>query len=348
MTRTLLTLVVASLMFGCTTTVRVAAPPPAAEVSGRWVGTWKALDAMNAPRHGQIDLDLTQDGGHGRGRIALTDTGTTEIPESLRLAGSMGAPVIFAVHGTSMVVRHERAAREFTMQFTVDEDDIVGGIKGPSPVEIRLTRIERPGQLTTGERLGRLETDGSRERERLSALQSRVNGLAIETDEVKSAAGTAADLARQALAATGEVTTKSITRLEELERLVREAGATNGHSGNGAASRSVVHTLDVRFGFDKSDVDDNNAQTLTEIVELLKENPEISAELEGYADALGKSDYNVRLSQRRVEAVHRHLAKHGVPLERLHIVGFGQLPESAPEERAKNRRVTIKLLLGDE
>jgi outer membrane protein OmpA-like peptidoglycan-associated protein len=347
MTRTLLTLVVASLMFGCTTTVRVAAPPPAAEVSGRWVGTWKALDAMNTPRQGQIDLDLTQDGGHGRGRIALTDTSTTEIPESLRLAGSMGAPIVFAVHGTSMVLRHERAAREFTMQLKVDEDDIVGGIPGPLPVEIRLTRIERPGQLTTGERLGRLEYDGSRERERLNALSSRVNGLAIETDEVKSAAGTAADLARQALAATGEVTTRSITRLEELERLVREAGA-NGHSGNGAAHRSVVHTLDVRFGFDKSDVDDNNAQTLTEIVELLKENPEISAELEGYADALGKSDYNVRLSQRRVEAVHRHLAKHGVPLERLHIVGFGQLPESAPEERAKNRRVTIKLLLGDE
>ncbi|HYZ99427.1 MAG TPA: OmpA family protein, partial [Acidimicrobiales bacterium] len=40
-------------------------------------------------------------------------------------------------------------------------------------------------------------------------------------------------------------------------------------------------------------------------------------ELEGYADSVGSADYNVRLSQRRVETVHRYLARAGVPLERI-------------------------------
>ncbi len=339
MTRTLCLLVVASLTMACTT-FRVLPQPPAAEVSGRWVGTWRAVDLMNSPREGQIDLDLAQDGGHGRGRMVWTDTAITPIPDSLKLAGAMGSPVVFAITGTSMVLRHERSARDFTIHLLVAEDEITGTLAGPSPIELKLTRIMKPGGVTTGERLGRLESDFGRERERVSALNARVNGLAIDTAAVKTTADEAADLARRAGA------TDATTRLDEFEKRLREG--MNGHgSGNGHSPRSIVHSLDVRFGFDRFELDDKGLTALAEIVELLKENPELSAELEGYADALGSNDYNVRLSQRRVEAVHRYLARRGVPLERIHIVGLGQLPDQTPEERAKNRRVTVKLLVGE-
>lgn len=348
MTRTLLMLAVASLTFACTT-IRVMPPAPAVEVSGRWVGTWRAVDHGNAPREGQVDVDLTQDGAHGRGRMVWSDTLITPVPESLRLAGGMGAPIVFTVTGSSMVVRHERSAREFTIHFIVREDEIAGTINGPSPVEVRLTRVWRPTGLTTGERLGRLEADSGRDRERLRDVDTRLTGVSTETRG-------AADLARQALATTGEWATRTgdaSSRVEELERRVRETanggnGSGNGHATNGKADRAVLHTLDVRFGFDKADLDDAGATGLAEVIELLKENPDLSAELEGYADAVGSSEYNVQLSQRRVENVHRYLARRGVPLERLHIVGLGPLPDSAPEARAKNRRVTVKLMVGTE
>jgi outer membrane protein OmpA-like peptidoglycan-associated protein len=348
MTRTLLMLVAASMTFACTT-IRVMPPAPAVEVSGRWIGTWRAVDMGDAPREGQVDVDLAQDGARGRGRMVWSDTLLTPIPESLRHAGGMGSPVVFTVTGTSMVVRHERSAREFTIRCVVNEDEITGTINGPSPVEVRLTRVWRPTGLTTGERLGRLEADSGRDRERFRDFDTRLTGVATETRG-------ATDLARQALATTGEWATRTgdaSSRVEELERLVREAAnGSNGngtdHATNGKVTRAVLHTLDVRFGFDKADLDDAGATGLAEVIDLLKENPDLSAELEGYADAVGSSDYNVRLSQRRVENVHRYLARRGVPLERIHIVGLGPLPDSAPEARVKNRRVTVKLMVGHE
>jgi outer membrane protein OmpA-like peptidoglycan-associated protein len=302
MTRTILLLAVASLTMACTT-FTVTPQAPAVEVSGRWVGTWRAVDLMNAPREGRIDLDITQDGA--RGRMTWTDT----------------------------------------LLLTVDADDAVGAVNSSTPIEIRLVRIANPNGLTTLERLSRLEADAGRERERINTMRAKIDGVATDTQTARTTADTATEIARQAVAATGEWETKTgdtSTRISELERRIRE-----GMNGNGHGSRAIVHTTDVRFAFDKADLDDAGFTTLTEIVELLRENPELTAELEGYADSLGSSEYNVRLSQRRVETVHRYLARRGVPLERLHIVGLGHLPESAPEARAKNRRVTVKLLVSE-
>jgi outer membrane protein OmpA-like peptidoglycan-associated protein len=315
------------------------------EVSGRWIGTWRAVDAGNVPREGQVDLDLAQDGSHGRGRMAWADTLVTTVPESIRLAGAMGSPVVFSVTGTSMVLRHERSARDFTLLMTVNADEITGTINSPSPVELKLTRVFNPKGLTTGERLGRLESDAGRDRARLHDVDTRLGSLASDTRN-------ATDLARQALATSGEWTTKASdtsTRMEELERRIREAvNDASGHAANGKAARALIHALDVRFAFDKADLDDAGMTGLAEVIELLKENQELSAELEGYADALGSADYNVRLSQRRVENVHRYLARSGVPLERIHIVGLGRLPDASPAARAQNRRVTVKLMIGQE
>ena len=195
MTRMLLTLIVASMTIACTT-IRVMPPAPAAEVSGRWVGTWRAVDVTNVPREGQIDADLVQDGSHGRGRMVWTDTLITPVPESIRLSGAMGAPVVFSVTGTSMVLRHERSARDFTMQFVVNEDEIVGTVNGPSPIEVRLTRIWSPKGLTTRDRLGRLEADAGRFDTRLASLT---------TDTRK-----ASEMAQQALTTTGEWSAKTV------------------------------------------------------------------------------------------------------------------------------------------
>jgi outer membrane protein OmpA-like peptidoglycan-associated protein len=349
MTRALLMLMVLSTTIACTT-MRVIPPPPTTEVSGRWIGTWRSVDVMNIAREGEVTVDLAQDGAHGRGRMVWADTLITSVPESIRLAGALGVPVVFVVTGSTVVLRHETSARALAIQLTVQGDEIVGTSDAPAGAEIRLTRVVKPGGATTMERLGRLEADVRRDRDRMTGLDTRVTGIDTRVTGLTTATDQATGLARQALASATET-----TRIDDLERRIREGqngkdgkDGKDGHATNGKTIRNVIHTLDVRFGFDKWELDPAGTTALAEIIELLKDNPELNAELEGYADALGSAGYNVQLSQRRVETVHRHLARQGVPLERIHIVGLGPLPETDADARAKNRRVTVKLLLGEE
>ena len=109
--------------------------------------------------------------------------------------------------------------------------------------------------------------------------------------------------------------------------------------------RNQVQTLQVQFGFDKADLD-NGAQTaLLLLTKKLRENPQLSVDLEGYTDSVGSRDYNLWLSKKRVEAVRHYLMVRGVESARIRSAAVGQLAASGtPEEQAKNRRVTVKLM----
>ena len=72
-------------------------------------------------------------------------------------------------------------------------------------------------------------------------------------------------------------------------------------------------------------------------------------DLEGYTDPTGSKDYNVALSQRRVEAVRRYFVEQGAEMPRIHSVGLGPLNGGkGQEELAKQRRVTVKLMIAAE
>jgi len=65
--------------------------------------------------------------------------------------------------------------------------------------------------------------------------------------------------------------------------------------------------------------------------------------VEGHTDAKGGSDYNLKLSQQRADAVQKFLAQRGVASDRLMAVGKGstQLANSSDPFAAENRRVRI-------
>ena len=70
--------------------------------------------------------------------------------------------------------------------------------------------------------------------------------------------------------------------------------------------------------------------------------------MEGYTDKTGSKEYNEELSKRRADAVVEYLvAKHDIPIYRIHMIGLG---EEKPVDdahnraaRAKNRRVEVKV-----
>lgn len=112
----------------------------------------------------------------------------------------------------------------------------------------------------------------------------------------------------------------------------------------------VLNTDKLRFGFDKADLSPE-ARTELDVFsqELVLRNENVFIEVQGHTDATGSEEYNLRLGEKRAEAVRRYLNnQHEFPLHRMSVISYG---ESAPiadnssrEGRGRNRRVTLVVL----
>jgi len=110
------------------------------------------------------------------------------------------------------------------------------------------------------------------------------------------------------------------------------------------ARRTLIGVVHVPFAFDRADLDASAEAALAMILKELREHPHMTIDLEGTTDPVGGRDYNVKLSQRRVETVRRWLVDKGV--DRARIVGSagrGPLADVAVQNNLK-RRVVVKLM----
>ncbi|WP_455260083.1 PorE family type IX secretion system protein [Prevotella jejuni] len=118
----------------------------------------------------------------------------------------------------------------------------------------------------------------------------------------------------------------------------------NGHLNHkeeikvGNIEASEVHTLqfplaginvpvlidNIFYDFDKATLRPESETALNTLVNLLKENPNVTIELSAHTDYLGSDAYNKRLSQRRADAVVAYLTAHGIARDRLTPVGYGK------------------------
>jgi outer membrane protein OmpA-like peptidoglycan-associated protein len=113
---------------------------------------------------------------------------------------------------------------------------------------------------------------------------------------------------------------------------------------NNRYNAKVVETVNVQFGFNRSELDDGAQTTLLGLVKEMQATPGLTVELAGYTDMKGARDYNYNLSQRRVESVRRFLVEKGVQIGRIQAVGLGALSDRATPE-AQKRRVAAKLMI---
>ncbi len=108
----------------------------------------------------------------------------------------------------------------------------------------------------------------------------------------------------------------------------------------------------VYFDFDSAELTDAARAELDRLVAAHRNSKRFFITLQGHTDQIGSEEYNLRLSQRRAEAVKRYLvAQHGLPLYRVHIIGLGEqkpVEEGRTREaRALNRRVEINVFSAD-
>jgi len=108
----------------------------------------------------------------------------------------------------------------------------------------------------------------------------------------------------------------------------------------------------IHFEFGKAVIKRESYPLLDQVAATLKDHPEIrKLRVEGHTDNKGSAQYNLRLSQKRAEAVVEYLVKKGVERERLVPKGFGltrPIASNATEAgRAANRRVEMIILERD-
>ncbi|MBY0275031.1 OmpA family protein [Candidatus Binatia bacterium] len=111
-----------------------------------------------------------------------------------------------------------------------------------------------------------------------------------------------------------------------------------------AAKKKIV-LRGVNFDFDKATLQPQGKPILDEAARILKENPSINVQVQGYTDAIGSVEYNLKLSDRRAATVKNYLVSQGVAASRLTTKGFGKSNPVATNDtadgRAQNRRVEL-------
>lgn len=79
------------------------------------------------------------------------------------------------------------------------------------------------------------------------------------------------------------------------------------------------------FDLNQSDLRDDAKSMLDKNIELLKKNPSLAININGYADSRGSEAYNKGLSQRRANTIKAYMTKNGISNKRIQkTTGFGE------------------------
>jgi outer membrane protein OmpA-like peptidoglycan-associated protein len=113
----------------------------------------------------------------------------------------------------------------------------------------------------------------------------------------------------------------------------------------------AIGMLPINFDFNKATIQKQSEDAIDNIYMLLTAYPKMEIELRGHTDSLNSTndpDYNVKLSQKRADAVKQALVKKGINANRIAAKGIGEFEPIATnnteEGRAKNRRTEFVIL----
>ncbi len=150
---------------------------------------------------------------------------------------------------------------------------------------------------------------------------------------------------------TDERVTQVEKKIEEFSETAREALERAKEAGASKLIDEQVMTEDIaKFQPGSAVLSPEAKSFLDEFATKLKERNEgVWVEIQGHTDATGDPASNLRLGERRAQAVHDYLAKHGgLPLHRLRTISYGEekpLGDNKTKEgRGKNRRVVLVVL----
>lgn len=112
--------------------------------------------------------------------------------------------------------------------------------------------------------------------------------------------------------------------------------------------RRTYKLENIFFDPSKWDIKSESMATLDSLASNFITNPIFVAEIAGHTDNMGNDVENMRLSQRRADAIRDYLISKGVDPNRVMAKGYGKnnpvASNDTPEDRSKNRRTEVKVL----
>lgn len=105
----------------------------------------------------------------------------------------------------------------------------------------------------------------------------------------------------------------------------------------------------VNFQFNKSDLTEHSREKAQRIIAKLSQNPQVLVNIYAYTDSLGSEAYNLKLSNRRAQALRELLLSNGVNEKRIKVFGMGEsnpITENETKQgQAINRRGEFHFVL---
>jgi OOP family OmpA-OmpF porin len=139
---------------------------------------------------------------------------------------------------------------------------------------------------------------------------------------------------------------KGPCRQQFLDALARLEGAPQG-AAQPAAGPGLGREYRVYFEFDRAEILPEAGQILQQVAVAAKQDPKLRVVLVGKADRAGSDQYNLRLSERRADAVRDALIRDGVPRDRIDTRWVGEREPPVPTgdgvREPRNRLVEINL-----
>ena len=115
------------------------------------------------------------------------------------------------------------------------------------------------------------------------------------------------------------------------------SGSTSSASTSTAADSESSYSYDtdlrtalikvgdrVLFGYDSSELDDEDRSVLDNQAEFLNQNPSLKVTIEGHCDERGTREYNLALGEKRASSVKDYLTSLGINSDRISVVSYGK------------------------
>jgi OOP family OmpA-OmpF porin len=106
--------------------------------------------------------------------------------------------------------------------------------------------------------------------------------------------------------------------------------------------------LNLEFDVNRAEIKPIYDEHLKKVADFMKAYPHTQAVIEGHTDSSGTDEYNLKLSQKRAEAVMYYLVENfGISMDRVKAMGFGETDPIADNDtevgRQRNRRVVATI-----
>jgi OOP family OmpA-OmpF porin len=154
---------------------------------------------------------------------------------------------------------------------------------------------------------------------------------------------------REAEMATNVATINNCSRVIPLADFFTHPEYTSAALWDVKVTEHPVPQHELNFTFNGTELHADDKAHLDKIAAFMGQHKDVHLVAAGYTDDVGSRNYNEGLSRKRAEMVGNYLKSKGVESSRMVLLWYGLtnpiVPNTSPENRAKNRRVEIKLSL---